>query len=320
MLAVVLTRFGAPDALELARVPRPQVLPGEVLVRVHAAGVNPVDWKTREGAPTPAAQSLGTAPHILGWDISGVVEAIGGGVHRFAVGDEVFGMPWFPRPAGGYAEYLTAPARQLALKPRSWSHEEAAAVPLAGLTALHALTEIAEIVPGQRVLIHAAGGGVGHLAVQIAASLGATVIGTARSAKHPWLKSLGADELVDYTVERFEEVAGQVDAVLDLVGGADPSTAMRSVEIIRPGGIYVPVAPGTPASLGATATDRGVRVAPSLLVDPDGHGLELLASMADAHQLSVNVEEVFPLADAADAHRRGETNAVAGKLVLRVRG
>jgi NADPH:quinone reductase-like Zn-dependent oxidoreductase len=196
MRAISQNTFGGPEVLQLAEVEKPQPLPTEVLVRVHAAGINPVDAKTRAGSGV--AGVLGEPPFILGWDVSGVVEDVGHGVHTVAVGDEVFGMPWFPRAASAYAEYVTAPSRHFARKPASLSHVEAAAVPLAGLTAYQILTALADVQPGQRVLVHAAAGGVGHLAVQFTKHLGAYVVGTASAGKHDWLRQLGADEVVDY--------------------------------------------------------------------------------------------------------------------------
>src|SRR4051812_1066461 len=218
MRAVTIEEFGGPQVLTAGRVARPEPLPTEVLVRVHAAGINPVDWKTRAGHGMAGLQTL---PLILGWDVSGVVEEVGFGVTTLAPGDEVYAMPWFPRPAGGYAEFVTAPSRQFARKPASLSHVEAAALPLAALTAWQALVDTARVTAGQRVLVHAAAGGVGHLAVQFAKHLGAEVIATAREPRHTWLKELGADETIDYTRQRFEEATGKVDVVIDLVGAAD---------------------------------------------------------------------------------------------------
>jgi NADPH:quinone reductase-like Zn-dependent oxidoreductase len=230
---------GGVDVLRELVLPRPEPLPTEVLVRVRATGLNPIDWRTRAGAPTPAAAAQGAAPHVLGWDVSGVVEAVGAGTYRFAPGDEVFGLPWFPRPAGGNAEFITAPSRQLARRPTSISHVEAAALPLAGLTAWQALTEASTVRSGDRVLIHAAGGGVGHFAVQIAKHLGAYVIGTAGAEKHEWLRSLGADELVDHHVDRFEDLIGEVDTVVDLVGGFGSDVQTRSLDVLRASGTLV---------------------------------------------------------------------------------
>ncbi|WP_327685534.1 NADP-dependent oxidoreductase [Streptomyces sp. NBC_00467] len=317
MRAITQDTFGGPDVLRLADVARPEPLPTEVLVRVHAAGVNPVDWKTREGGGM--AGVLGEPPFVLGWDVSGVVEAVGFGVHTLEVGDEVYGMPWFPRQAGAYAEYVTAPARQFVRKPSTIGHDLAAAVPLAGLTAWQALADAARVEPGQRVLIHAAAGGVGHFAVQFAKHLGAYVIGTAREAKHDWLRSLGADELVDYTAVRFEDAVKDVDVVIDLIGDGVEETSTRSLETLRPGGTLVAVPSGVSPQLVAAAEARGL-VAKPYLVEPDGPSLARIAALIDEGTVRVEVEDVLPLAEAAEAHRRGEQGRTRGKLVLHVAG
>jgi len=314
MKAVRQQEFGAPQVLAVEDVARPEPLPTEVLVRVHAAGVNPVDWKTRAGGGM--ARVMGAPPFTLGWDVSGVVEEVGFGVTTLAPGDEVYGMPWFPRAASAYAEFVTAPSRQFARKPSSVDHVHAAAIPLAGLTAWQALVDTAQLRAGQRVLVHAAAGGVGHLAVQIAKSLNAEVVGTATSRHHDWLTSLGADRVVDYTATRFEDAVGDVDVVLDLVGDAHDDTSTRSLAVLRPGGLILPIGGASPALAGAAA-DRGVR-AVSLLVEPDGPALTRLAGLVDGGALSVEVEQVFPLTDAAEAHRRGERGRTRGKLCLQV--
>ncbi|WP_406002471.1 NADP-dependent oxidoreductase [Streptomyces sp. NBC_00829] len=315
MRAITQNTVGGPEVLSVTEVARPEPLPTEVLVRVRSAGVNPVDWKTREGGGM--APVLGEPPFILGWDVSGVVEAVGFGVHTLQVGDEVYGMPWFPRQAGAYAEYVTAPARQFARKPASVDHDHAAAVPLAALTAWQALTDAANVRAEQRVLIHAAAGGVGHFAVQFAKHLGARVIGTARAEKHDWLRSLGADELVDYTAVRFEDAIDDVDVVLDLVGDGQDATSTRSLRTLRPGGTIVAVPSGVSAELLETARSQGLRALP-YLVEPDGDGLAKIAALIDKGAVSVEVEDVLPLAEAAEAHRRGEQGRTRGKLVLRV--
>ncbi|MEV4636920.1 NADP-dependent oxidoreductase [Actinoplanes sp. NPDC049548] len=312
MRAVVQHQYGGPEVLHVEQVPRPQPLPTEVLVRVTAAGINPVDWKTRAGSGM--AGVLGAPPIVLGWDVSGVVEQVGFGVTRFAPGDEVYGMPWFPRQAGAYAEYVTAPARQFAKKPVKASHEQAAGVPLAALTAWQALADTAAIEPGQRVLIHAAAGGVGHFAVQFAKHLGAHVIGTASAGRHAWLSEIGADELIDYHTTPFEEAARDVDVVLDLVGG---ETGVRSVPVLRPGGLLIAVPGGVSADLAAAAQKRDIRTT-GILVEPDGAALTTIATLIDAGAVVSEIEQVFPLADAPEAHRRGEQGRTRGKLVLRV--
>ena len=179
MKAVVLHEYGAPEVLAVEEVAKPEPIPTEVQVRVHAAGVNPVDFKTRAGKGM--AGLLGEPPVRLGWDVAGVVSEVAPGVTRFEVGEEVFGMPWFPRQAGAYAEYVTAPSRHFATKPHVLSHEEAAALPLAGLTAWQIVVDTIALEAGADILIHGAAGGVGHLAVQIAKARGANVIGTARA-------------------------------------------------------------------------------------------------------------------------------------------
>ncbi|MER7134444.1 NADP-dependent oxidoreductase [Streptosporangium saharense] len=315
MRAISQDVFGGPEVLRPVLLERPRPLPTEVLVRVVAAGVNPVDAKTRAGGGMAAV--LGEPPFVLGWDVCGVVEETGYGVHTLAVGDEVYGMPWFPRQAGAYAEYVTAPSRQFARKPRSLDHEEAAAVPLAALTAWQILVDAADLRPRQRVLVHAAGGGVGHFAVQIAKHLGAHVIGTARAAKHDWLRGLGADELVDYTAVRFEEVVREVDLVVDLVGDGHDATSTRSLDVLRPGGLLVAVPSGASPELAELAAERGVR-ATGFLVEPDGPALARIGELVDAGRLSVEVEEVFPLDRAAEAHERLAAGRTSGKLVLRV--
>ncbi|MCK2215009.1 NADP-dependent oxidoreductase [Actinomadura sp. ATCC 31491] len=315
MRAIIQDTFGGPEVLRLADVPRPAPLPTEILVRVHAAGVNPVDWKTRQGGGM--AGVLGEPPFILGWDVSGVVEEAGFGVTVFEPGDEVFGMPWFPRQAGAYAEYVTAPARQFARKPRTIGHEAAAGTPLAALTAWQALVDTAGIAAGQRVLIHAAAGGVGHLAVQIARHAGAYVIGTASAPKHDWLRSLGADEVIDYTATSFEEAARDVDVVLDLVGDGHDRTSTRSLEVLRPGGLLIAVPSGVAPELLDRARGRGLR-ATGILVEPDGAALTRIAELIDKGELTVEVDEVLPLEEAAEAHRRGERGRTRGKIVLTV--
>lgn len=313
MRAVRQQRYGGSDELRVERVPIPEPLPTEILVRVRAAGVNPVDWKTREGRGM--ADVLGAPPVTLGWDVSGVVDAVGFGVTTFAPGDEVFGMPWFPREAGAYAEYVTAPSRQFARKPQSVGHDVAAAVPLAGLTAWQALVDTADVQPGQRVLVHAAAGGVGHLAVQIAAARGATVIGTASAGRFDFLRGIGVDEIVDYRSVRFEEVMSDVDVVLDLIGPAD-DTARRSIEVLRPGGAYVSVH-GVSEEVAAAARAGDVSTA-GILVEPDGAALTRLAELIDSGQLQVIVQDRFPLSHAAEAHQLGETGRTQGKIVLEV--
>ncbi|MFF5444873.1 NADP-dependent oxidoreductase [Streptomyces sp. NPDC012888] len=306
MRAVVVEQWGGAENLVERELERPEPGLGEVLVRVHAAGVNPVDWKTRASG---ALIAWGEVP-VLGWDVSGTVEAVGPGVTLYRPGDEVYGMPSFPRQAGGYAEYVVAPARHLAPKPESLTHVEAAALPLAALTAWQALVDTADVRPGRRVLIHAAAGGVGHFAVQIAKARGAYVIGTASAAKHELVRSLGADEVIDYRAVRFEDAVSDVDVVLDGLGG---ETAERSLSVLRPGGHLITL----PGPDDVPAAPEGVR-ADWVLVEPDQVGLREIAGLVARGQLKPLVEAVLPLGDAAKAHELGERGRTTGKIVLTV--
>jgi NADPH:quinone reductase-like Zn-dependent oxidoreductase len=308
MRAMSVTRFGGPEVLEPVDLPRPEPLPTEVLVRVVAAGVNPVDWKTRSGRGVSGV--LGDPPFVVGWDVAGVVEAVGGGVTTLAPGDEVLGMPWFPRAAGGYAEYVTAPSRQFAHKPAELSFEQAGGLPLAGLTAWQILVDTANVQPGQRVLVTAAAGGVGHLATQVAKARGAVVVGTARAAKHEALRRFGVDEPIDYTTTDVAAAAGPVDVVVDLVGGSADLVAC-----LRPGGLFVNVPSAAPDDLAAGVRAAGARYT-GILVEPDHEGLYALTQIVEDGELTVEVAATFPLEEAAAAHARGEAGRTTGKLVL----
>ena len=298
--------LGGPEVLRLVEVDRPEPGLSEILVRVHAAGLNPADWKHR-------ARSifLGPPPFVLGWDVSGVVEATGFGVTLFKPGDEVFGMLPFPRGAGSHAEFVTGPARAFAAKPGNVSHVEAAALPLAALTAWQALADTAQLSAGQRVLIHAAAGGVGHLAVQIAKARGASAIGTASAANHDLVRSLGADELIDYHAADFAEVVTDADVVLDTVSEDYP---VRSLRTMRPGGVLICLRP-FPAEVATEAARRGVR-AEAMLVEADRSGMTAIADLVTEGKLRPVIAGTFPLADAAKAHELGDGGHVAGKLVL----
>ncbi len=296
---------GEPDVFELADLPTPTPQAGEVLVRVHAASVNPVDFKQRRsnGFQYPF-------PIILGWDVAGTVEAVGEGVTRLKVGDAVFGMVRFPKQGRAYAEYVTAPETDLAVKPEGMSFTDAAATTLAALTARQALEHM-NLQAGQTLLVQAAAGGVGHYAVQLAKARGARVIGTASGANRDFVLGLGADEFVDYTAGPFEDAVGQVDAVLDAVGG---ETFTRSYAVVKPGGWLVTIA----ATLKPAEAPRTDIHAERILVKPSHTDLELLARLFEAGQLRPHVSRTFPLEQVADAHRLLEDRHVVGKVVLDV--
>ena len=307
MRAISQDTHGAPEVLQEVRVPRPAPGPSQILVAVRAAGVNPTDWKHRTGG-----LFLDRLPKILGWDVSGVVEAVGFGVTLFKPGDEVFGMLPYPYGVGSHAEYVTATARAFVHKPAGIDHVQAAALPLAALTAYQALVDTAAVRPGQRVLVHAAAGGVGHLAVQIAKSRGAYVIGTASAPKHDFLRSIGADEVIDYRAADFAEVVSDIDVVLDTLSGA---TRVRSLDVLRPGGILVSILPGTDPDEASKAAARGVRVE-TLLVEADHAGMKAIAGLVESGALRAHIEATFPLAEAAKAHALGETGRTTGTIVL----
>ncbi|MFI9209298.1 NADP-dependent oxidoreductase [Streptomyces sp. NPDC053253] len=307
MRAISQDVHGTPEVLQEAVVPRPEPGLNQILVAVRAAGVNPTDWKHRS-----SGLFLDRLPLVLGWDVSGVVEAVGYGVTVFKPGDEVFGMLPYPYGVGSHAEYVTGPARAFAHKPAAVDHVQAGALPLAALTAYQAIVDTAQVGPGQRVLVHAAAGGVGHLAVQIAKARGAYVIGTASAAKHDFVRSLGADEVVDYRSVDFAEVVADVDMVLDPLSG---DTRARSLGVLRPGGVLVSLLPGTDPDEPAKAAARGVRVE-TLLVEADHAGMNAVAELVASGALRAHVEAVFPLADAAKAHALGETDRTTGKIVL----
>jgi NADPH:quinone reductase-like Zn-dependent oxidoreductase len=308
MRAAVLTRFGSPlDSFEIRDVEKPKPIPTEVLVRVQAIGTNPVDAYIRAGK-----FPLLEPPAILGWDISGVVEEVVPGVTRFRVGDEVFGMPFFPRAANAYAEYVVAPSRQLARKPASLDHVHAAALPLAGLTAWQSLVDAAGLQTGQRVLIHAAGGGVGHLAVQIAKAQGAYVIATASERKTDFVRGLGADEVVDYEKGDFAKTVKDVDVVFELVG---KDYGLRSIGVLKPGGVLVTAVQRTDKELAARGEGAGRRFV-GISVEPDHAGLQSLAALVEQGKLRVHVSHTFALEDVARGHALLDAGGVLGKIVL----
>jgi NADPH:quinone reductase-like Zn-dependent oxidoreductase len=300
---------GGPEVLTIVDAPTPRVLPTEVLVRVEAIGLNPLEPRLRAGE----FPLLGPPPFILGWDISGVVEDAPQ-TWRFRPGDEVFGMPLFPRAANAYAEFVAAPALHLARKPASLSHVDAAALPVAGLTAWQGLVDLGGVTEGDRVLVHGGGGGVGHLAIQLAKALGAHVITTAGTDKREFVEGLGADEVIDYTAADFTEATGDIDVVLDTLGG---DTAGRSLGVLRPGGHLVTAVAEEDTELAARFEAAG-RHFSGISVDPDPVALRGLADLVDQGRLRVHVQETFPFERIADAHRLIERGHLRGKVVLTV--
>ena len=306
MKAVVAHEYGAPEVLKFEEVPRPEPKEDEVLVRVIASGVNPADPLTLSGK---YAREFGThLPLIPGYDIAGVVEKTGAKVTNLKAGDAVYGYPTF---GGGWAEYVTVKHWEVAAKPKTLNFAEAAAVPMGALTAWQALVDTAQLHPGQTILVHGGSGGVGSFAVQIAKARGARVIATASTANQDLLKQLGADVAIDYTKTRFEDVAKDVDAVLDPVG---KETLARSYGVVKKGGIVMSlVARPDPVEL----EKRGIRGA-AISVHPDAEDLAEIARLIDAGKIKPVVTEVLPLSEAIAAQRQAETHHTRGKLVLRI--
>jgi NADPH:quinone reductase-like Zn-dependent oxidoreductase len=306
MKAAVIDRFGGPEVFRLADVPVPEPAPGEVLVRTLAAGVNAIDWISRAGHGV----AVSAFPAVLGWDICGVVAGRGSGVTALGDGGLVFGMPRFPALAGAYAEYVVAPADQLARVPDGVAVQVAAGAPMAGLTAWQSLFVHGALQRGQRVLVHGAAGGVGHIAVQLARWAGADVTATASGASHGFVLGLGADRVVDYAqVDRL----GELDLVIDPRGGSDFA---RLLGTLRPGGTIVTLK-GEAAGQRALAESAGRRAA-FTYVGPDGVGLARIAELLASGDLTTTIQQVFGLDDVGQAHRVGEGGHVRGRLVLGV--
>lgn len=315
MRAILMGGTGEPEVLERGSADVPISVNSEFLVRVVAAGVNPIDAKTRAGRGVSAA--IDSFPAILGNDFSGVVVSSPYEAHPIKVGDEVYGMTGFPRFGGSYAEYVAVSSLSLARKPKALSHIEAAGVPLAALTAWGMVVEVAKAHEGQRILIHAGAGGVGHFAVQFARFFGAHVIATSSTRNLGWLSELGANETVDYTSQRFEEVVDTVDVVIDLVGNVHDDTGTRSLGVVRHGGLIINAPSGSWPTFMSDATAAGLR-ATTYKVAPDGATLSVISRLLESKDLRVVVDQVFDLDAAADAHRALETGHTRGKIVLKV--
>ena len=308
MKAVRIHEYGNADVLVYEDAPIPDITPNDVLVRVVAASVNPVDWKVREGyLKQMIPYSL---PLTLGWDVSGVVETVGAAVSRFKPGDAVFSRPDIKRN-GTYAEYVAIREDEVAYKPRTVSHIEAASLPLTGITAWEALFTTAQLVAKQRVLIHAGSGGVGSLAIQLAKSRGAFVIATTSNRNSAFVNSLGADEIIDYQAQPFEDVVQDVDIVFDTLGG---KVQEASWSVLKPGGMLVSII--SPPSSDRAKT-LGVRSA-YIFIGPNAGILAHLAEFVDTGRLRPIVGAEFALKDTAKAHAFSQTERAIGKIVLYV--
>src|SRR5436189_6185896 len=306
MKAVVAHEYGAPEVLKFEEVPRPEPKEDEALVRVIASGVNPADPLTLSGK---YAREWGTSlPLIPGYEIAGIIEKTGAKFTSLKPGDAVYGYPTF---GGGWAEYVTVKEWEVAPKPKSLSFAEAAAVPMGALTAWQALVDVAQLHAGQTILIHGGSGGVGSFAVQIAKTRGARVIATASTANQDLLRQLGADVAVDYSKTRFDDVAKDVDVVLDPVG---KETLARSYDVVKKGGIVMSlVARPDPVEL----KKRGIHGA-SISAHPDAADLAEIGQLIDAGKIKPIVTQILPLSEAITAQQQAATHHTRGKVVLQI--
>jgi NADPH:quinone reductase-like Zn-dependent oxidoreductase len=305
MKAVQIHAFGGPEVLQYEDVPQPQPKANEILVRVHAAGVNPIDWKLREGYLS------GALPMIMGVDLSGVVETVGAEARKYRPGDAVFGQ--VTDESGSYAEYALTMESYIARKPEGLDDIRAAALPVAGLVAWQALFDTANLAAGQKVLIHAASGGVGSFAVQFAKWKGARVIGTASGTHVEQVRQLGADEVIDYRKTKFEEAVRDADVVLDTIGG---ETQERSWRVLKRGGVLASLVQQPPPDKAAATGVRGFFVRQKANADQ----LAAIADLVEKGTVKVNVETVLPLREARKAQERSETGHSGGKIVLDMHG
>jgi NADPH:quinone reductase-like Zn-dependent oxidoreductase len=314
MKAAIINRFGPPEVLEILELKKPVPNEDEVLIKVKFAGINPVDTKVRAG--TSGMSKKLEFPVILGWDASGTIESVGKNVSEFKTGDEVFGCIGFPGLGKTYAEFAVADPKLLAKKTSNISFEEASAVPLAGLTAYQAINEHLKISKGQRILIQAAAGGVGHLAAQFAKLKGAFVAGTASGKNEDFLKSLGIDQFIDYKKEKFEDVFKNADAVLDAMGG---EILYRSFSCVKRGGRVVCLPSSTkndPKAIELAKQSDLELIWP--MMHPDGEEMRIIARLLEGKKLQVKIDQAFSLDDIVEAHKAIETHGTAGKVIVKI--
>lgn len=314
MKAAIIKKFGPPEVLEIVTMERPAPLDNEVLIKIKFAGINPVDTKVRAG--TNARAKTLQLPAILGWDVSGIIESVGKNVTEFKNGDEVFGCIGFPALGKTFAEFAVADPKLLAKKPAGVSFEEAAAVPLAGLTAFQAINEHLQISKGQKLLIQAAAGGVGHLAVQFAKLNGAFVAGTASGKNEEFLKNIGIDQFIDYKKEKFEEVFKNGDAVLDAMGG---DILYRSFKCVKKDGKVVCLPSSTKNDPKAIelAGQKGIQLIWPMMY-PDGGQMATIAGLLEQKKLVVKIDKIYSLDEIAEAHKAIESHGTDGKIVIQI--
>jgi NADPH:quinone reductase-like Zn-dependent oxidoreductase len=320
MIAVRINEFGGTEVLKIQEIARPVPAADEILIKVYASSINPVDWVVRNGGNDFLRPYL-KLPMTLGWDAAGIVEETGSDVTTFKKGDEVYGIPNFPGSNGSYAEYCAAKASQFALKPKSISFNEASGVPLTGLVAWNGLFELGKLQAGQRIFIHGASGGVGSFAVQFAKAKGAYVIGSASASNQDFLRQIGADEVIDYKTQKFEELLQDVDVVFDSAPLRDDNERLKGISILKNGGIFVSVNVDFPFSDEAKEALSNKNAKGELLYAQSNHQdwLNEIAQLIDEGKVKVIISKIYPLEQVAEAHKESETCHVRGKLVLEVR-
>ncbi|MBE5320782.1 NADP-dependent oxidoreductase [Pedobacter sp. MR2016-19] len=318
MKAIRINEFGGPEVMKIEETERPVPAAGEILIKVYASGVNPVDWAIRNGT-NQSLRSFLKLPITLGWDAAGIVEDVGSDVMAFSKGDEVYGVPDFPGD-GSYAEYCVAKASRFALKPKSLNFNQASAVPLAALTGWTGMFEHGKLQPAQRILIQGASGGVGSFAVQFAKAKGAYVIGMASTANLDYVRQLGADEVIDYKTQKFEELLQDIDVVLEASPVRDNGERIKALSVLREGGIFVSVNTDFKFNDEMIATVNNKKVKAELALNQARQEwLTEMAALIDEGKVQVFIDKVFPFEQAAEAHRESETWHVRGKLVLEIR-
>jgi len=308
MKAIIVEKFGNVDGLSVKQIEKPTITNGEILIKVKAFGLNPVDYKTRQGGGIASKMQN---PIILGWDIAGIVEEVTTN-SKFKIGDRVFGMVNFPGQGNAYAEYVKAIPEHLSLIPDNISYEIASAVPLASLTAYQTLIKYAKIRKNDKVIIHAGAGGVGHIAIQIAKNVGAYVISTASKRNENFLKELGVDEFIDYTASNFENIVSNVDIVLDCVGG---DVGLKSLQTLRQGGIMISIP--SPFNLDLNNMRKDIDT-PWILVQSNGDDMEKISELLKDETLKIHIQKVYEMNEIKDAHNQLETRKTRGKLIVKI--
>ncbi len=310
MKAAMIEKFGNLASIQIKEVPKPNIKPNEVLIEVKAAGINPIDWKTKQGKGVIDEKAL---PYIPGWDVAGVITEVGADVRQFKLGDEVFGLLNFPQLGRTHAAYVAANPDDLALKPKNMSFEEAAATPLAALTAWQGLVQ-ANLQPKQKILIHAAAGGVGHFAVQFAKLKDLYVIGTASDKNMQLLKTLGVDQCIDYHQQKFEDILGELDVVFDTMGG---DVMSRSIKTLKPHGHLITLLGHRyPEHLAAAKTNQITAI--SILVKPSGREMQEIAQLIEHNKIKVVVDSIYPFNEITKAYQYLEQGHAKGKVVLKL--